>query len=135
MRVKEKCHLNAKYKKILVQFMWIFLVGFYGCYSSCICCKFCSCNLFVCQLSTCHIVKDALFIFFELSFVGFWLFFYCRCGWVGKLHCLEWNYITSSSRKFAMVTFEKQKTFMATMKDCSQMEDWNNHHCEEKQRL
>jgi hypothetical protein len=34
-----------------------------------------------------------------------------------------------------MVTFEKQETFMATMKDRSQMEDWNNHHYEKKQKL
>jgi len=39
-----------------------------------ICCKKISCNLFVYHLWTCHIVKDALFVFFKLSFAGFWLF-------------------------------------------------------------
>jgi hypothetical protein len=34
-----------------------------------------------------------------------------------------------------MVTFEKQETFMATMKAYNQMEDRNNHHHEKKHTL
>jgi hypothetical protein len=97
--------------------------------------NFCSCNLFVCDIWAYHIVKDALSIFFKLSFVGFWLFFLLQMwmSWRAKLpkrrlHYLKlknvWQRLLLKSKKLSWLSWKLEvrwriKTITPWKKTCT----------------